>query len=97
MLNVNHVYIFEIEQAQLSLEKSEDKEILFDENNYLRIFIKECDVNLAYTLILYIVKPNNEGQSNRRASQTYIDKWKKIIIDNSHCDLTIYVRFLLYN
>ena len=72
LLNVNHVYLFEIEQASLSPGDA----------NYLRIFIKECDVNLVYTLFLYVVSVDAVSDQNEA---------KTLILDNSNCNFIIYV------
>lgn len=70
MINSNiQVYLFEIEQSELA------------SSNHLRVFVDECDIHKAYTLILYI-NPISTG-SNRQK--------KKIILDDFNCPIKVYV------
>ena len=99
LLNLNQVYLFEIEQKLFSSSSTQDsrsasgsRERFVLQNEYLRIFIKECDINLVYTLFLYVVNVDSTGA---RSYVTDTSNIKKLILENFNCNLNIYVSLML--
>ena len=99
LLNLNQVYLFEIEQKLVSTSSTQDsrsasgsRERFVPQNEYLRIFIKECDINLVYTLFLYVVNVDSTGA---RSYVTDTSNIKKLILENFNCNLNIYVSLML--
>lgn len=77
--NKEQVYLFEIEQNVHSTRASD----------YLRIFVKECDISHEYVLFLYVILVDSNG--NLFKSNTTKVKLKKLIFDDSNCHFKIYV------
>lgn len=72
----SEIYVFEIEQNLLN--DGEEEQI--DDTFYLRMFLKECDINQEYVLILYVTHDRK------------VNKLKKLILDDSNCQIRVYVR-----
>lgn len=75
----SQIYLFEIEQFETNL--------LDEQYNFLRIFIKECDINKEYILVLYI-NSNSNGSNQNKITRAK----KKIILDDFNCLIKVYVR-----
>jgi hypothetical protein len=68
----NPIYLFEIDNRLKSFEN--------DDENFLRAYVKECDLDTNYIIILYVKM--NSTTSNKR---------KKLVFDDSKCRFQIYV------
>ncbi|RNA41852.1 hypothetical protein BpHYR1_053886 [Brachionus plicatilis] len=90
-LNINEsVYLSNFDQNHLIFAINFQPHIFLDigqnwdkNENYLKIFIKECDITKIYNLILYVNKQFDRGSSEQRL--------KKLIIDENYCHLRIYI------
>jgi hypothetical protein len=75
-LSQNPIYLFEIDNRFKSFDN--------DDENFLRAYVKECDLDTNYVIILYVSMNN-----------TILNMRKKIVFDDSKCRFKIYVRNIL--